>query len=197
MSEELSFVQLMALVRSGDSRAVEQIMSRYGAAVLRTARMRMFNSRLRQAFDSEDIAQSVMKSFLLRIADDGNQWQIDSPGDLTNLLVSMTENKVVDKIRHETAQRRGGTAARQPLDSAAEITGRVPPPDEIASLKEEAQRCWNLLHDEARALYRMRYEADLSWTEIGALLGSTAEASRKRLERILAEVGRRISGNSP
>lgn len=188
MASEQSFQDLMGRVRAGDSDAVGELIARYGDAIMRAARLRMLNVRLRRVFGSEDVFQSVVKSFCLRYARDENDWQIDTPADLTNLLASMTQNKVSSKARRESAQRRGGNRTMEPIDITVQIPGKTPRPDDEAETKEEYEKYWKLFDQDARALYLMRFDAKLSWDEIGAVLGHTGESCRKKLERILAEV---------
>lgn len=193
-SFEPSFRDLMDKVRTGDSAAVQKMIALYGDAILRAARMRMFNARLRRAFDSEDIFQSVIKSFCHRYARPENNWQINTPGDLANLLASMAKNKVVDKARGEGAEIRGGDRPIKPIDEGEDFEdGKANRPDEIVELKEEYERCWKLFDQDERALYLMHFEKKLSWDRIGALLGATGDACRKKLERILKDVRKRAN----
>jgi DNA-directed RNA polymerase specialized sigma24 family protein len=195
MSSELSFQDLMARVRAGESDAVGELIVRYGDAIMRAARMRMFNSRLRRAFGSEDVFQSVVKSFCLRYARDENDWKIDTPAELTNLLATMTQNKVTSKVRSETALRRGGGRDIKPIDGP-DIPGKSLRPDDELAIKEEYEKYWKLFDQDARALYLMRFDAKLSWDEIGAVLGSSGDACRKKMERIITDV-RKQSNRTP
>lgn len=192
MASEQSFQDLMARVRTGDSDAVGELIARYGDAIMRAARMRMFNSRLRRAFGSEDVFNSVIKSFCLRYARDENDWQINTPAELTNLLATMTQNKVSSKARGETALRRGGGREITPIDGP-EIPGKSRRPDDEVEIKEEYEKYWKLFDEDARALYLMRFDAKLSWDEIGAVLGSSGDACRKKLERIFTDVRQQAS----
>lgn len=196
MTEETSFAALIARVRSGDNDAVMQVLDEYGSYIARATKMRLLSRRMRRVFETADIAQTVMKSFLVRIRDDENQWQINKPGDLVGLLVTMTDHKVVSKIRRESALRRGGDKAKKSLEPGIDVGDDKPTPDEIAMLKEEADRCWDLLSEEAKALYKLRYEKELAWDEIGRAFRSSGEASRKKLERYLADVREQVTRQS-
>lgn len=197
MSDDASFAELIARVRARDVEAMEEILLRFGPTILRTARMRMFNSRLRRMYESADIANSVMKSFLLRIADEGNTWKIDEPADLANLLISMTDRKVISKIRRETAKKRGGGQTDEPIDDGSFIGDGRPTPEEIAILKEEAAHCWALLDPDAQKIFELRYQDEQSWNEIGEKLGISGEACRKKLDRSLDEVRKQRHQRSP
>jgi RNA polymerase sigma factor (sigma-70 family) len=188
MASELSFQDLMARVRTGDSDAVDELIARYGDTILRTARMRMFNSRLRRAFGSEDVFQSVIKSFCLRYAREDNKWQINTPVDLANLLSDITRNKVSSKARKELAPIRGGDRGLVPIDETVQISGSTPRPEVEIENKEEFEKYWKHFDDEARNLYRLRFEEKKSWDEIGNQLGVSGDACRKKLERILVDV---------
>jgi RNA polymerase sigma factor (sigma-70 family) len=200
MASEQSFQDLMGRVRTGESDAVSELIARYGDAIKRAARVRMLNARLRRVYGSEDVFQSVIKSFCLRYARDENDWQINTPAELANLLASMTQNKVSSKARKESALRRGGKREIAPIDIGVQVPGTTPRPEVEVETKEEYEKYWQLFDQDARALYLMRFDAELSWDEIGAALGSSGDACRKKLKRVLDEVreqGARPATKSP
>jgi hypothetical protein len=74
-----------------------------------------------------------------------------------------------------------------PIDITVQVPGATPRPEVEVENKEEYEKYWKLFDQEGRALYLMRFDAELSWDEIGAALGRTGDACRKRLERVLIE----------
>lgn len=184
-----AFVSLVARVRSGDAKNAEaafnELVDRYGAAIRRTARLRLSSVRLKRLYESGDIFQSVLKSFFFRLAAPESNWELDTPAQLVNLLVSMTRNKVTDKTRRETTKRRGGHIAKEALDNAPEPVSHSRTPAEEAELRELARKFTQSLDPEAQAIASLRYANDLEWNEIGELLGSSGDACRNRLNRAL------------
>ena len=90
-----SFIALIQRVRCGDVEACETVVREYGHVILREARARLGSSRVRSVLDSQDVCQSVLKSFLLRVS--RGQYQLAEPAQLIGLLVCMTRNKVVSR----------------------------------------------------------------------------------------------------
>jgi hypothetical protein len=109
----------------------------------------------------------------------------------------MTQNKVSSKARKESALRRGGNREITPIDINLQVPGAGPRPDVEVETKEEYEKYWKLFDQDARALYLMRFDAKLSWDEIGAALGSTGDACRKKLNRVLKEARQKGEKPSP
>ncbi|MFO0916513.1 MAG: sigma-70 family RNA polymerase sigma factor [Pirellulales bacterium] len=188
METEDDFQQLLEKAKAGDQGAAKVLFDRYKHAIRRAARSRIFSERQRRIFDSEDILQTVMKSFFDRAARPDNHWKLDTPESLVNLLMTMAKNKATDKARGLDTASRGGGGEAVPMD-----LGNVPgksqrSPDELAEIKDLATKCWDRMPADLRGLYRMRVEERMSWDEIGEELDESAEACRKRLVRGLEEV---------
>jgi hypothetical protein len=54
--------------RGGDGDAAAELVRRYELAIRRVVRLRLTDVRLRRAFDSMDVCQSVLGSFFVRAA---------------------------------------------------------------------------------------------------------------------------------
>jgi hypothetical protein len=63
MSDETPFPELIERVRGGDGDAATELVQRYEPAIRRVVRLRLTDPRLRRAFDSMDVCQSVLASF--------------------------------------------------------------------------------------------------------------------------------------
>ena len=63
MADETPFPDLITRVRGGDSAAAAELVRRYEPAIRRVVRLRLTDQRLRRAFDSMDVCQSVLGSF--------------------------------------------------------------------------------------------------------------------------------------
>jgi RNA polymerase sigma-70 factor (ECF subfamily) len=68
----------------------------YESAIRLEVRMRLGDTRLRRAFDSMDVCQSVLASFFVRAA---GQLDLNEAGQLVRLLVGMARNKLAFEVR--------------------------------------------------------------------------------------------------
>src|SRR5262245_41862542 len=104
MPDETSFQDLIQQVRGGDGDAAAELVRRHEPAIRRVARLRLTDPRLRRAFDSMDVCQSVLASFFVRAA--LGQYDLANPDQLLKLLAQMARHKVTDQMRRERAERR-------------------------------------------------------------------------------------------
>jgi RNA polymerase sigma-70 factor (ECF subfamily) len=95
------FGDLVRRLRAGDEVAAAELVRGYEALIRREVRLRLRDPRLRRVFDSMDVCQSVMGSFLLRAA--AGQYELDAPGQLVRQLVDITRKKVAAAARRERA----------------------------------------------------------------------------------------------
>src|SRR5882724_12732302 len=103
-SDNNSFLTFLERVRTGDQKAAEELVRMYEPEIRREVRLRLRDSRLRRDFDSVDICQSVLASFFVRAA--LGQYELEKPEQLIKLLVTMTRNKLIGKIRKMHTQTR-------------------------------------------------------------------------------------------
>ena len=109
--------QLLGRLKSGDQSAASDILDRYEAQVRLVVR-RCLPRVLRSRFDSQDIMQSVWRSFFQRLSGEpveDHHGIPETPGDaalefkdssqLFAFLSKMARNKVIDQYRRETAQK--------------------------------------------------------------------------------------------
>src|SRR5882762_9049332 len=99
-----SFDAFIQKVRGGDEQAAAELVRQYESEIRREVRLRLRDSRLRRDFDSVDICQSVLASFFVRAA--LGQYELEEPQQLVKLLVTMTRNKLIGKIRKMHSQTR-------------------------------------------------------------------------------------------
>jgi len=121
------------------------------------ARRRLKDAPKRVA-DEEDIAASVFHS-LCRGAAAGRFHNVKNRDDLWWLLLAITKQKVIDHVRRETAQKRGG--GRTQLESALngkpdgskrfgldELMSEEPTPEFVYMLQEQHDRLLGILRDD-------------------------------------------------
>ena len=103
MSDE-TFHELISRVRAGDPAAARELLRQYEPMVRRIARFRLADDRLRAAFDSMDVCQSVLGSFFVRAAH--GEYDLHGPEDLARLLAAMARNKLATQARRQAASKR-------------------------------------------------------------------------------------------
>lgn len=195
MSEDKSFAELIARVRRGDQSAADEIFNRYEAAVRRTARVRMFDSRLQAELESADVRQMVMLSFFVGAA--GGKFQLDTPQDLVKLLTQMARNKLDDQVRWIQAAKRGGGKKVEWPEGGRDESDSEPTPSEQIMTKELLARIRIAMTPAEKAIQEHRDDG-LTWDEIAAKVGGTGEALRKQLDRAYERIREQLaSGESP
>ncbi len=169
------FAELIERIRSGDGEAAAELVRRFEPLVRREVRFRLEDRRLRRAFDSEDVCQSVLASFFIRTA--AGQYELDSPERLAGLLIQMTRNKLAENARAQTRQRRDHRRVEGDAEGLNAVAISAPSPSGIALNDELLERFYGLLDIEELRLVHLRTEG-LSWKEIAEQMGGTADGRR-------------------
>jgi DNA-directed RNA polymerase specialized sigma24 family protein len=124
-------------------------------------------------FDSADICQSVLAWFFLKGAPE--RYDLARPEDLRKLFLVMVRNRVFYQVRRNKKHK-----AVVPLMHDA--AGRDLPPDEVLAGRELMEAITRRLTPEEAELVQRRTQG-LSWSEIAAELGGTADGRRMQLAR--------------
>src|SRR5271166_3016146 len=184
MSPDPSFEELIRWVGSGDEQAAARLVRDFEPVVRRVLRARLRGPRARCEFDSMDICQSVLAIFFVRVAAD--EYDLKEPDDLIRLLLTMTRNKVAEKMRRQHRLRRDSRRTVGGVEELA-LAGQDPTPSRVVADKELLERVRQRLSEEERQLVELRGQG-LSWEEVAASLGGTAGARRNQLARALDRV---------
>jgi DNA-directed RNA polymerase specialized sigma24 family protein len=177
----------------GDPAAARPLWERYFHLLARRARHRLAGTP-RRAADEEDVALSAFDSFC-RAAQQKRFPRLDDRQDLWQLLLLLTDRKVIDQRRQATRARRGGgkaldEAALSPGDSVgsgsplAGLASPEPSPEFAAQAAENWRRLLALLGDpelEKVALLKME---GYSLADIAARLGCVPRTVQRRLRLI-------------
>ena len=99
MPPDPSFDELIRQVGSGDEEAAARLVRDFEPVVRRVLRACLRGDRARSEFDSMDVCQSVLAIFFVRAA--AGEYDLKGPDDLTKLLVTMTRNKMAEKMRRQ------------------------------------------------------------------------------------------------
>jgi RNA polymerase sigma-70 factor (ECF subfamily) len=188
MSDEPSFRDLIARVRSGDEHAAAELVRRYEPSIRRAVRFRLTDPRLRRTCDSMDVCQSVLLSFFVRAA--SGQYDLDTPEQLLRLLTTMARNKLLNQARHQRAARRAAGIEPNGLDGI-ELPDGEPGPGRQAEARELLQEVHRRLTPEERRLVELRNQGK-DWNTIASEVGGTPAALRQQLHRALARLTQQL-----
>ncbi len=180
-------------VKRGDPDSARKIWERYFDRLVKTAGWKMRDMPKRTA-DEEDIALSVFNS-LYRGAEAGRFEQLKTRDDLWRLLIAITSHKIVDQVRKQTSQKRGGGEVRgESIFTSARDDGSPagfemfvdadPTPDFLISLEEEHQSLFDKLRDDTqREIATLRLEG-YSNEEIADKVGISLRSVERKLKLI-------------
>lgn len=199
-SSDHSISQWLSGLKRGEEEAARQVFERCFDRLIQIARSRLGGAS-RRVSDEEDVALSVFHS-LFRGATAGRFEQMQDRDHLWQMLVAITQQKVVDLKRHNVRQKRGGGEVRG--DSVFLTSNDQAPagfddfaveeltPDFISQLEEEHQHLLDKLRDDTLrriALLRMEGFTD---AEISSELGISLRTVERKLQLIRETWSREI-----
>jgi DNA-directed RNA polymerase specialized sigma24 family protein len=188
MSGDNSVSRWLVGLREGNDADVQRLWDRYFQRLVRLAGTRL-PGHARRVSDEEDVALSAFHSFCDRVGR-GQFPQLVDRNDLWRLLVTITTRKVVESVRSQTRQKRGGG---QVLGESALVDGdeidegmaqflsREPTPEVAAQFAEDYERLLAKLDDPVLRSVAVRKLEGHSSEDIGAEFGT----SRRTIDRKL------------
>jgi RNA polymerase sigma factor (sigma-70 family) len=189
MADEPDFADFLRRIRDGDERAAEELVRRFEPMIRREVRMRLGDKRLRRAFDSVDVSQSVLANFLSRAAT--GRYEVEGPEQLVRLLMTMTRHRLVSRARRERRLVRDVRRLAAEPGILESVVDSKPSPSEIVSRQEQWELLKGSLSDEERQIVDLRLEGH-SWDDIATRLGGTGPARRMQLSRRLDRLQRQM-----
>ncbi len=186
-----SVTNWLADLKHGDPVASQRVWERYFEQLVRIASQRI-RKNLRRTVDEEDVALAAFASFFRGI-EQGRFAQLNDRHDLWQILLVLTERRVVDHIRRARADKRGGDAVvgesavgagGENGSGLAGIAGHVPPPDFALEVSEQLEKLLQALGDhELRELALCKLEGYTN-REIVEKLGLSLRSVERRLALI-------------
>jgi RNA polymerase sigma-70 factor (ECF subfamily) len=173
-----STVSLLNRYRDGDAEALNALYARYLTPLRRWARGRL-PQWARDVGDTEDLVQDTLVQALGRL----NTFEARGDGALGGYLRQAILNRIVDKVR----RRRPALVADLPVDVAA----LEPSPLEQLIGKQALDRyeaALNALKPDEREAVVGRLEFGMSYPELAASLGKSADAARMAVTRALLKI---------
>jgi RNA polymerase sigma factor (sigma-70 family) len=187
MPDDATFAEFIRRIRSGDEQAAAELVRRYESAIRMEVRLHVSDPRLYRVSDSMDICQSVMASFFLRAV--AGQYDVETPGQLAGLLLSITRHKVAQQARRQRARRRDNRRVVAIEDEVHDVVDGDPSPSRVYAGRELLQELRRRLTDEERLLADLRGQG-CGWAEIAERVGGTPKARCKQLARAVTRVAR-------
>jgi RNA polymerase sigma-70 factor (ECF subfamily) len=184
-----AFRSAIRRIRAGDERAAAELVQEYAPIIRREVRLKIEDARLRRAFDSSDVVQSVLASFFIRTA--AGEYDLDSPAQLAGLLVRMTRNKVASASRQQYRHRRDARRTQADDDELQHAVAHDPALLEELANEEILARLRERLTSEERAIAELRAD-DRSWEEVAAMMGGKPQARRMQLTRGVERAAREL-----
>jgi RNA polymerase sigma-70 factor (ECF subfamily) len=189
MPENNRFLDLLRRVRAGDQQAAAELVREYEPTIQRMIHVKLRDPRLRRAFDTQDICQSVLAGFFVRTA--LGSLRVQSPADLLKFLAGIIRKKVAFRIRGETAECRDVRRIEGTVNEMRDRPAGGSSPSQHVAGQELLERFRERLTPEERRLAELR-QADLDWKEIAAQTGGTPDGERKKLDRAIERVLREL-----
>lgn len=168
--------QLMICIQSGDSRAFEELVDRYQAALIGFFYR---NTHDRQA--SEDLTQET----LLRVFN--QSWDYIPLGRFRAWMYRIGRNLMIDSIRKQShdALVKAVLGKREDEDDAlARLAGEVLPPDKKAHQRELFQLVDQLLDEvpeEQRLTFTLHHYSGLTLSEVAEVMETSLPTTKSRL----------------
>lgn len=182
---------LIVSAKLGNEGAVNNLFARYQSRILRIVRLRL-HSGLRQKLrlQSMDVVQEVFAYAFQHL----NDFEPKSQGHFLNWLAKKVEHYICDRLDYVGRVKREAPAGEVSIDQEVEPTtdsshGKLQikddgtTPSQFAVKQEREQlidSLLGLLEPEQRELIIQRDLEELTFTEIGELLGKTEDAARKQ-----------------
>jgi DNA-directed RNA polymerase specialized sigma24 family protein len=188
-----SISEWIGRLKAGDAEAAQNLWDRYAQALVKAARKKL-GGVPRTVADEEDVAQSVFSS-ICRGAAAGRFSDVRSRDELWWLLLSITTQKVVDHIRRELAQKRGGGQVQTESQLADDrgqtnrlnfdnLIGKSPTPDFLVLLDEQYNRLLDKLGDARLQEIAVSRVEGYTVAEIAARLAIGTRAVERKLQLI-------------
>jgi RNA polymerase sigma factor (sigma-70 family) len=189
---------LLARWRAGDQQAATELFRRYADRLIALARSRL-SAKLARRVDPEDVVHSAYRSFFADVRE--GRYQLERGGDLWQLLVTITLNKVQHQVERHTSQKRA-VNREQPYsseDSLVAIQGvigaREPSPAEALALTDQVEQLMRPLDAAQRRMLELRLQG-YNLEEIAAAAQCSEATVRRLLDRIKRQLDQWRSADS-
>jgi RNA polymerase sigma-70 factor, ECF subfamily len=189
--DEDRWQRLIAGLRAGDGRVVQDFCDQYGGPLHRLADKHLAPG-LRRRVGPEDVVQSACRTFLRRAK--GGEFHLVDSESLWRVLCAITLTKVREQARFHRRQKRG-LDQEQPMPSSGDSRPGFDPvdpnpsPAEAAAFADQFQQLLGSLDEEERRIVELKLE-DCTNDEVAERLGSSERTVRRVLKRLQSRLER-------
>lgn len=164
--------ELIAGIRSGDTRALKQLVDMYWDTLVQFA-----GRVLGGHADPQDVVQEAF----IRIWTHRERWGAE--GSVRSLLYTVTRNAALDERRKRDRGERAAQASRPPVPPAGPSDAA-----QAAQLGRAASRAVDALPPKRREVFRLAREEGLTYGEIGVVMGISAQTVANHMSLALADL---------
>jgi RNA polymerase sigma-70 factor (ECF subfamily) len=192
MDQSAPFEQVLAQLRQRDNEGATEVYRRFCGRLIALAHHRL-DPRLRQRVDPEDVAQSALKSVVLRLAE--GEFDLGDWDGLWGLLTRVTIHKCHRWVDYFQAQRRQFDRELSPpadADNASvnwQFLDSEPTPPEAALFAETLERLLHGLEEREQDMVTLSLQG-CEVAEISAKLSCT----QSKVYRVLRLIRQRLEG---
>jgi RNA polymerase sigma factor (sigma-70 family) len=193
MARVAEFEQLMANVSAGSEEAIWQLAETYTPYILRAVRASL-PTKVRSKLDSQDLAQTLWASILLKRTD---LTRMKTPEQLIAFLARSARNRVVDVTRRYMGAQKYDVRREQTLDnghthpqsgrsaaSESAFTTRDPSPSQFASLRERWNQILLTCSPREREILQLRLQG-ATFDDISRKLDINQATARRAIQRLI------------
>lgn len=196
MDDDRQWRAMLSGLRGGDADMARTFWDQFGP-ILHNIADKHLGERLRRRLGPEDVVQSVCRTFFRRAQ--GGQFELSDAKSLWSLLCAITLNKIREKARFHSRQKRGldqeVQAAPSWGDSAAagfQLFDKGPGPDQAAEFADQFEQILTLLDEEERQILDLKLQ-DHTHEEIAEKLGTSERTVRRMMKRIQSRLARELA----
>jgi RNA polymerase sigma factor (sigma-70 family) len=181
--EPESITRWFHCLKHGDRQAAEVLWNHFFPRLVKVAQDR-FHADRDPVYGADDAAQSVIH-LLYRGATQGRFAQIAGRDELWRLLVTAMRRKVIDRVRHNEAGKRGGAEAAGELYT--DIAAPDPSPETIAIMNESLAGLLAKLRDDTLRRIALRRLEGFTNSEIAKELSVSERTIERKLNLIRSD----------
>lgn len=180
MSDVPPVSDLLDQWKSGSQAAANELYGRYAQRLCRQVERRI-GRHLQGRFEAGDVLQSAFRTFFRHAAN--GEFQIDHTGDLWNLLVTITLNKIRGQVEHHCACKRDPRRELRIGDHVfPDEIAREPSETDAIALDDELETLLAKLGGTVAEIVRLRL-AGHTTVEIASHIGCSRVTVWRKLDR--------------
>lgn len=182
------FQKLLLDARAGDNEAREALYNQFGPQLRRVIARRLMSRRIEWATTPHDVFDDVM----LRVWNEDAMYAFCNEEDFFKYVSRAVEREVSNLRRNLTAPRRDYRRMEPLFADETRFASAANDPAQGVSQQEEIDFLRSQLSEENQLILELRL-AGREWDAIGTQCGLAADAARKRLQRSIMQLLRRMA----